>query len=121
MIENVLIKAKKGKAMKLTFEFTGSVQDYALAWLHLSNNAREYPNVFLKHYNSDGNYVYVVTSKAKAQNMKDYMEGLSHDGFKVELVEEMEIETITPMVDWDCTFTDEADDDVEVLTWCEMD
>jgi hypothetical protein len=67
MIKNVRIKAKIGKAVKISCTFKGSVQDYALAWLHLTNNAREYPNIFLKHWNSSGDSVYVITPEKYAE------------------------------------------------------
>ena len=120
MIENIIIKAKKGKAVKLIYRFKGRTKDYAIAWLHLTNNAREFPKIFLHHYNNDGNCVYVITPKKHRDEMVQYLNGLAFGEFKTEMVSEEEIETITPLVDWECTYTDDADDDVAVLPWDEI-
>lgn len=100
MIKNVRIKAKMGKAVKIYCRFNGNVQDYALAWLHLTNNAREYPKIFLKHYNNSGNGVTVITPEKHVEQMKEYLEGLSHDEFEVNIMDEEIVSTVTPVIDW---------------------
>ena len=129
MIKNIKIKAKKGKAVRIECSFTGSTEQYALAWLHLSNNAREYPNIFLKYWNNPYDSVFVVTPEKYADKMKSYLTSLTkyevadttlNRIFTVKIEDEEVIETITPLVDWEATYEDEADDDAEVLPWCDL-
>lgn len=100
MIKNVRIKAKMGKAVKLSCSFEGSVQDYALAWLHLTNNAREYPKIFLKYYNNSGNGVTVITPEKYVEKMKDYLTGFNTGKFEVMIWDEEIVSTVTPVIDW---------------------
>lgn len=124
MIKKVFIKHRIGTAVMIRSTFKGSVEDYAMAWLHLTNNAREYPKIFLKHYNNSGNTVTVITPAKYAEKMKEYLVGLSQytciDGelkktFTVEIDSEETIQTITPLVDWECDYEDDSDDDIQVL------
>lgn len=104
--------------MKLHFTLKGPVEEYALAWLSICNNAREYPKIFLKYYNDSGCGVTIITPKTRAKNVKDWVLGLSsykyEDGelkptLEIKLFDEEEITTITPMMyygnvdveDWD--------------------
>lgn len=121
MIKKVVMKHKVGKAVKIECTFKGKLEDYAMAWLHLTNNAREYPFAFLKHYNNAGNNVTVITTEQYQEKMKEYLEGLAHDDFDVEVWDTTVIQTIIPLVDWECDFKDSADDDVEVLPEQELD
>lgn len=127
MIKNLKCKAKLGKAMKVECTFRGNDEDYAMAWLHLTNNAREYPNVFLKHYNDRGCGVTVITPEKYVENMKQYLEGLTtyrSDGEKefasleVEVWNIEPVQTITPLIDWE---GEEAEDDyAEVLPYDDL-
>ena len=39
---------ERKKAVLLTVDFSGTVEEYAMAWLKLTNNAREYGNMIWK-------------------------------------------------------------------------
>lgn len=126
-IKKVYAKGEHGTAVRITARFEGKTQDYALAWLHLTNNAREYPNVFLKIYNTAGDRVIVVTPEKWRDSVKEYLTGLSGMGvldkdadspytdFKVTILDEEIVPTIKPLVDWDADFEDVMDDFAEVL------
>ena len=126
MIKNIRTKGRLGAAVKITARFDGPVEAYALAWLHLTNNAREWPATFLKVYNDSGDLVTVITTENSADSVKDYLTSLSgiadkiEDGklvreFSVTIEDTEKIPTVTPMVDWVATYEDDTDDDVEVL------
>lgn len=100
MIKGIRIKAKQGNAVRISATFMGSVENYALAWLHLTNNARENPGIFLKHYNNSGCSVFVVTPERFADQMKEYLLGFNSNDFKVEIYDEEKITTITPVMIW---------------------
>ena len=103
--------------MKISATFEGSVENYAMAWLHLTNNAREFPEIFLKHYNNSGDSVFVVTPEKCVERMKDYLNGFNTSEFTVKIYDVETVPTITPLIDWEATYEDEADDYVEVLPW----
>lgn len=116
MIKNVKSKVRIGKAMKVECTFKGKVEDYAMAWLHLTNNAREYPRIFLKHYNNSGCGVTVITPEKCVDDMKEYLEGLTHESLKVEVLNIEPVQTITPLLgDWNCDPWEDADDYAEIL------
>ena len=108
-------KIKVDKAVQIQYRFIGKVEDYALAWLHLTNNAREYPNVFLKHWNNSGNVVTVVTPKSAVDDMKHYLNGLSFGDFRTEFFYETEVTTVTPVIDWDTVAVKPG------ITWDDLD
>ena len=97
MVQNYKIS----EAVKLSATFKGKVEAYALAWLNLTNHAREYPATFKKVYNNSGNGVTVVTSKRSAEAVKDFLEGLSNDDFKVEVWGTEDVLTVAPIIYWD--------------------
>lgn len=118
MKNGIRIKAMTGSAVKITCVFKGSVQDYAMAWLHLTNNARENPNVFLKHWNNSGNCVYVVTPEQWVEQVKDYLIGFNSIDFESEVIDVETVPTMTPVIDWGCDwngFDYEEIDSIEVL------
>ena len=43
---------EKEKAFRISVELKGNTQEYALSFLHIWNNAREYPNMFYKVENN---------------------------------------------------------------------
>ena len=77
MLKGITIKPKQERAMKLHFTLRGPVEEYALAWLSICNNDREYPKIFLKYYNDSGCGVTIITPKTRAKNVKDWVLGLS--------------------------------------------
>lgn len=63
-------------AVTIQCEFEGKVADYAMMWLNLTNNAREYRKQFLKVENNYENTVWVTTTPETVKDMKDYLEGI---------------------------------------------
>lgn len=125
MVKDISIKARHGKAVKLSCTFKGSVQEYALAWLNLSNNAREYPDAFLKVSNNSGCGVFVITPEKYVAKMKEFLNGFNSSVFKVEIWDEESVPTITPMVDWSANDFSKVDWDelerIEVLPYADAD
>ena len=66
------IRFEKRDATMLTVDFSGSIEDYALAWLKLTNNAREYPDMIWRISNDKGNNVYVICNPKSAKAVKDF-------------------------------------------------
>ena len=66
---------EKEKATQITVNLEGDVQKYALSFLHIWNNAREYPNMFYKVENmSASNKVFVTCRTEDAESIKEYLE-----------------------------------------------
>ena len=66
---------EKEKAIQITVRLEGDVQKYALSFLHIWNNAREYPNIFYKVENiSDSNDVFITCNPVDVEAVKDYLE-----------------------------------------------
>ena len=62
-------------------DFCGNVDEYALMWLNLTNNARVNSKVFLDFRNFDDNRVHIVAAKEHENEVNDY---LIRIGLKVE-------------------------------------
>lgn len=129
MIKGIRIKAKQDKAVKITCEFKGSTESYALAWLHLTNNAREFPEIFLKHYNNSGNGVTVITPEKYVDKMKNYLRGLAQykcenneliPTLTIENFSEEKITTVTPVIDWGSDWKTTTDEEWEELDNAEV-
>ena len=95
-ITHTLAKVRTGKAVRISCDFNGGIEQYAKNWLMLTNNAREYPATFLKIYNNSGKTVTVLTTKKQEQSVKEWLEGLPG----ATVVETEEVGTITPVLDW---------------------
>lgn len=65
---------EKEKANRITVSLEGDTQTYALSFLHIWNNAREYPNMFYKVENDSGNYVYITCRKKDTETITEYLE-----------------------------------------------
>lgn len=66
---------EKQKAIQITVRLDGNVQEYAMSFLHIWNNAREFPNMFYKVENISGNNNVFVTCRPKdADSIKEYLE-----------------------------------------------
>lgn len=65
---------EKEKATRITVSLEGDVQQYALSFLHIWNNAREYPNMFYKVENNSGSNVYVTCRTKDADSITEYLE-----------------------------------------------
>lgn len=102
---------ERKKAILLTVKFKGSVEEYALAWLKLTNNAREYSNMIWKIQNSASDTVYVYCNPKSAEAVKDfctgivsyYHEDIDEIHYIGEVTEEQEIIVGVPIYEWDST------------------
>lgn len=65
---------EKEKATQITVSLDGDIQKYALSFLHIWNNAREYPEIFYKVENNSGNDVIVTCKTEDAERVKEYLE-----------------------------------------------
>ena len=77
------------KAKRIKCLFKGSVQEYAMMWLHLTNNAREFYKNFLEVSNNHLNNVWVTCNadNDSVSKMKEYLEGI---GLEIESIEDCE-------------------------------
>lgn len=102
---------ERKKAILLTVKFKGSVEEYALAWLKLTNNAREYSNMIWKIQNSASDTVYVYCNPKSAEAVKDFCTGIVsyyyEDTDEIhyigEVTDEQEIIVGVPIYEWDST------------------
>lgn len=66
---------EKQKAIQITVRLDGDIQQYAMSFLHIWNNAREFPNMFYKVENISGsNNVFVTCRPKDAEDIKEYLE-----------------------------------------------
>jgi len=72
----LLFEAKLEEAVQYTVRFPENNIPYAMNWLKLTNNAREYRESFLKIENNSGRHVFVTCTKESAESVKDYLEWL---------------------------------------------
>jgi hypothetical protein len=70
------ISFERKEAVILTIDFSGTIEEYALAWLKLTNNAREYRDMIWKISNSKGNNVYVICNPNCVETVKDFCTGI---------------------------------------------
>ena len=107
---------KRKKAVLLTVKFNGTVEEYAMAWLKLTNNAREYSNMIWKIKNTPGNIVYVYCNPKSIEAVRDFCTGIvsfyHEDENKIhsvgEIVDETEITVGFPI--YECQSTCRTDD-----------
>lgn len=125
---------ERKKAVLLTVEFKGTVEEYAMAWLKLTNNAREYSNMIWKIKNCSSNKVYVYCNPKSVEAVKDFCTGIvsfyHKDEDKIhsvgEVVDETEIIVGIPVYDWESTCrTDDPqwdkDCDSVIYDWMDVD
>lgn len=93
------LKVVKGKAYRIEVELPHSINQYALNFLQIYNNARV-DNRILKLYNTSGNNIYVVVKESAKDDAVDWLEGYG----EIKAVEA--VTTITPMVPMECTDRD---------------
>lgn len=106
-------KPEKAKATRFTLDIEGDVQQYALSFLQIINNAREYPQVFYKVENTYNNTVYVTCDERR----KDSARGFLSDFGKITDEEEIVWITISAEYDskgWDWLYSDDREVDFTV-------
>ena len=64
---------EKEKATMFTLDIKGDTQEYALAFLHIVNNAREFPDMLYKVENTPSNVVYVTCRTSDSESIKEYL------------------------------------------------
>lgn len=126
------ISFERKEAIMLTVDFSGTIEEYALAWLKLTNNAREYGNMIWKIYNDKGNNVYVICNPKSVGAVKDFCtdiiglydekENKMHNIGKV--IDERKITVGVPIYEYESTCsTDDPrwEDDIEksIYEWLE--
>ena len=102
---------ERKKAVLLTVEFKGTVEEYALAWLKLTNNAREYGNMIWKIENCSGNKVYVYCNPKSSEAVKDFCTGIIsyyHEdkdemNYVGEVIDESEVIVGVPIYEYEST------------------
>lgn len=70
---------------------SGAVEDYALRWLHLTNNTREYPSMIYKIWNTP-DYVYVLSTRGAHKTVHRYLQYLGY-----EIIEKSDEQVIMPV------------------------
>ena len=70
------ITFERKEAVLLTVDFSGTIEEYAMAWLKLTNNAREYGNMIWKISNNRENNVYVICNPQSAEAVKEFCTGI---------------------------------------------
>ena len=105
-----MLKVQKGIAYRVEIKLPSSIEEYSKNFLAIYNNVRE-DNRLLKVYNNTGNGVFVVVREDVKDAAIDWLECFG------EIIELMEVKTITPLVPITCTDSDfdEYLDDVEIL------
>lgn len=66
---------EKEEAIQITVRLDGDIQKYAMSFLHIWNNAREYPETFYKVENiSASNDVFITCNPDDVEEVKEYLE-----------------------------------------------
>lgn len=103
---------ERRKAVMLEIDFTGrTIEEYAMAWLKLTNNAREYNKLIWRISNTSGNTVYVICKPEAAEQVKNFCTGIvsfySEEDDKIhsvgKVISETEITVGVPVYEWDST------------------
>lgn len=104
---------EKEKATRITVRLEGDTQRYALSFLHIWNNAREYPNMFYKVENNSGNDVYITCRTKDKESITEYLEQFG----KINYTEEIDWFTIKAEYDmrgWEELFGNDCEVDFTV-------
>ena len=104
----------KERAIEFTVELEGDVQQYAMSFLHIFNNARDNKDIFYKVENmSYSNKVFVSCNPEDRQAVKEYLEQFGTITFE----EEINRIVITAQYDsrgWEELFGDDCEVDFAV-------
>ena len=103
---------ERKQAIMLTVDFSGTTEEYALAWLKLTNNAREYSNMIWKIFNNTGNNVYVICKPESAETIKNFCNGIiaTYDKEKDEpryigkVIDEEKVTVGVPVYEYESTY-----------------
>lgn len=104
----------KEKAVEFTVELEGDVQQYAMSFLHIFNNARDNKDIFYKVENmSASNKIFVSCNPEDREAVKEYLEQFG----KITFEEEINRIVITAQYDrsgWEELFGDDCEVDFAV-------
>ena len=94
------------KATMFTLNINKPVQEYAMNFLHIINNAREFPNMFYEVRNNSGNSVYVTCRTKDKDSIKEYLEQFGEIMFeeivnRVIIIPELDSKTYHEIYDGD--------------------
>ena len=124
------ISFKRKEAVLLTVDFSGPIEGYAMAWLKLTNNAREYGNMIWKIFNDREKGVYVICNPKHVEAVKEFCDGIytyynekkDETCYIGKVISEGKIIVGVPMYEYESTCWGddekwEADIDKAVLYW----
>lgn len=103
---------ERRKAVMLEVDFSGrTVEEYAMAWLKLTNNAREYSNLIWKIKNIPGSKVYVICKPEAVEQVREFCTDIvsfySEDDDKIhsvgKVLNESDVIVGVPVYEWDST------------------
>lgn len=71
------LSIERRKAVMITADFTApTTESYAMAWLRLCNNAREYKDIIWRIENDSGNRVYVWCDPKYKETVIEFLTGI---------------------------------------------
>lgn len=130
------MRIERKEAVFINADFTApKIEWYALAWLKLTNLAREMPDVFYKIGNvRESSEVYVICNPKRADDVKNTLDGIcvfydqkTEETYYIgKVTNEQKIEIGVPVYEYDsdADLDDEEweeDMDAAVLYWAEVD
>ena len=68
---------KKGKAVMFTVSMPKKVEDYALVFLQMFNNVREYPHMFYRIENNSANSVFITCRTSDKESVRNWIEAFN--------------------------------------------
>lgn len=96
------INFDKENGIQIVATFKGSVEDYAMMWLNLTNNARENREVFYKIENNYHNDIFVLTNEKDVDDVVDYLQRLG-----LEIKDKRSCVAVIPYVEYGSCSDDE--------------
>lgn len=128
------ISFERKEAVMLTVDFSGSTEEYALAWLKLTNNAREYSDMIWKISNGRENNVYVICNPECAESVRDFCTGIivtwdekdDKPHYTGKVIDERKITVGVPVYEYESTYKYddekwEEDVDKAIYEWLPVD
>lgn len=127
------ISFERKEAVMLEVDFSGTIEEYAMAWLKLTNNAREYSNMIWKIFNTRENNVYVICKPDSVEAVKEFCTGIvalyneKDDAVHYigKVIDEQKITVGVPIYEYEstCKVSDpqwEEDIDGAILEWLQV-
>ena len=89
------INFDKENGIQIVATFKGSVEDYAMMWLNLTNNARENKEAFYNVENNCHNDIYVLTNEKDIGDVVDYLQRIG-----LEIIDKYPCVAVLPYVEY---------------------